>query len=374
SQAGVRYYLQKDGVDVDPAVQFIDGALPGNIARTFPNPVTTPGVYTVRAEMIGIGSGCDAIMDGSVIVAEKVVTGVLESISHEGCAGSNDGKASFSAYGGLAPYVYILQQGGTTITNSASGTFEGLPAGTYTVRIEDATGCFWNSSPFTINAGYTIAVTTADIINVVCYGESDGSFTVLATGLPSGNYEFQLSGSSDWLSNGTGRYVFENLPAGTYQVTVRDAANISCAAVTPQVVINQPASAVTFADVTITNIDCSVGPDGAISVRAAGGNEAGGFNYVLYREVTPGFWVNIAASSGTVAAGTSQVFNNLYAGNYRIVASDNQGCSFSGEYTVEGPTSLPVINLSGDEIVHVSLPGYSDCAIVSEITGGCEHS
>src|SRR5690554_492324 len=83
SQAGVRYYLQKDGVDVDPAVQFIDGALPGDIARTFPNPVTTPGVYTVRAEMIGIGSGCDAIMDGSVIVAEKVVTGVLESRSEE---------------------------------------------------------------------------------------------------------------------------------------------------------------------------------------------------------------------------------------------------------------------------------------------------
>jgi len=55
------------------------------------------------------------------------------------------------------PPMYLLQQGGTTITNSASGTFEGLPAGTYTVRIEDATGCFWNSSPFTINAGYTIA-------------------------------------------------------------------------------------------------------------------------------------------------------------------------------------------------------------------------
>jgi PKD repeat protein len=372
SQAGVRYYLQKDGVDVDPAVQFIDGALPGNIARTFPNPVTTPGVYTVRAEMIGIGSGCDAIMDGSVIVAEKVVTGVLESISHEGCAGSNDGKVSFSAYGGLAPYVYILQQGGTTITNSASGTFEGLPAGTYTVRIEDAAGCDWTSSPFEIKAGYSISVDTDDVIDVVCFGENTGSFTVLATGLPSGNYEFQLSGSSDWLSNGTGRYVFENLPAGTYQVTVRDAANISCAAVTPQVVINQPASAVTFADVTITNIDCSVGPDGAISVRAAGGNAAGGFNYVLYREVTPGFWVNIAASSGTVAAGTSQVFNNLYAGNYRIVASDIQGCSFSGEYTVEGPTSLPVINLSGDEIVHVSQPGYSDGAIEIAITGGSE--
>lgn len=372
TQPGVRYYLQKDGVDVDPAVQFFDGALPGNVARSFPNFVTVPGSYTVRAEMIGIGVGCDAIMDGSVIVAEKVVTGVLENLTHESCSGSNDGKVSFSAYGGVAPYVFILQQGGTTITNSAAGTFEGLLAGTYTVRIEDATGCFWNSSPFTINAGYTIAVTTADIINVVCYGESDGSFTVLATGLPSGNYEFLLSGSSTWLSNGTGRYVFENMPAGTYQVTVRDAANTTCDAVTIPVTISQPSSAVTFAAVTETDITCSLDPIGSISARAAGGNAAGGFNYVLYREVTPGFWVNIAASPAPVASGTAHVFNNLYAGNYRIVASDNQGCSVSAEYNVDGPESLPIISLSGDEVVHVSQPGYSDGAIEIVIAGGDE--
>ena len=111
--------------------------------------------------------------------------------------------------------------------------------------------------------------------------------SVLATALPSGNYEFQLSGSSDWLSNGTGRYVFNNLPAGTYDVTVRDADNPGCQSVmTPSVEIEQPTEAVYMAvgDVTIT---CSLEAEGEIEVRAAGGNDSGDFDYVYTERCHP---------------------------------------------------------------------------------------
>src|SRR5690554_4803332 len=371
TQIDVRYILQKDGVDVDAAVQFIDGQLPGNTPRTFPNPVTVPGVYTVRAIMIGIADGCDAQMEGSVIVDEKVVVGVLESTSHETCAGSDNGSVTFSAYGGVAPYTYTLQQGGMDITTSASGTFGGLAPGTYTVHIEDAVGCDWTSAGFEIKAGSSINVVSEDEVDVVCFGESNGAFTVVATGLPSGNYEFQLSGSSDWLANGTGRYVFNNLPAGTYDVTVRDADNPGCQTVmTPSVEIEQPTEAVYMAVGDVTPITCSLEAEGEIEVRAAGGNDSGDFDYVLYREVSPGFWVNIKA--GTEPAGTSHVFEELFAGNYRVVAIDPDDCSVTEEYTVDGPASLPIITLSGDEIVHVSQPGLSDGSIQIAITGGEE--
>src|SRR5690554_1020129 len=371
TQIDVRYILQQDGVDVEASVQFIDGQLPGNTPRTFPNPVTEPGVYTVRAIMIGIADGCDAQMEGSVIVDEKVVVGVLESTSHETCAGSNDGSVTFSAYGGVAPYTYTLQQGGVDITTSASGTFGGLAPGAYTVHIEDAVGCDWTSEVFEIKAGSSINVVSEDEIDVVCFGESNGAFTVVATGLPSGNYEFQLSGSSDWLANGTGRYVFNNLPAGTYDVTVRDADNPGCQAVmTPSVEIEQPTEAVYMAVGAVTDIICSLEAEGKIEVRAAGGNDSGDFDYVLYREMSPGFWVNIKA--GTEPAGTLHVFEELFAGNYRVVATDSEGCSVTEEYTVDGPASLPIITLSGDEIVHVSQPGLSDGSIQIAITGGEE--
>ena len=72
-----------------------------------------------------------------------------------------------------------------------------------------------------------------------------------------------------------------------------------------------------------------------------------------------------------VASGTA-CFNNLYAGNYRIVASDNQGCSVSAEYNVDGPESL-CNKPSGDEVVHVSQPGYSDGAIEIAITVEVNH-
>src|SRR5690554_6407996 len=371
TQIDVRYILQQDGVDVEAAVQFIDGQLPGNTPRTFPNPVIEPGVYTVRAIMIGIADGCDAQMEGSVIVDEKVVVGVLESTSHETCAGSNDGSVTFSAYGGVAPYTYTLQQGGVDITTSASGTFGGLAPGTYTVHIEDAVGCDWTSEVFEIKAGSSINLVSEDEVDVVCFGESNGAFTVVATGLPSGNYEFQLSGSSDWLANGTGRYVFNNLPAGTYDVTVRDADNPGCQTVmTPSVEIEQPTEAVYMAVGAVTPITCSLEAEGEIEVRAAGGNDSGDFDYVLYREVSPGFWVNIKA--GTEPAGTLHVFEELFAGNYRVVATDSEGCSVTEEYTVDGPASLPIITLSGDEIVHVSQPGLSDGSIQIAITGGEE--
>src|SRR5690554_4638525 len=367
TQIDVRYILQKDGVDVDASVQFIDGQVPGNTPRTFPNPVTVPGVYTVRAIMIGIADGCDAQMEGSVIVDEKVVVGVLESTSHETCAGSNDGSLEFSAYGGVTPYTFTLSNDDV----SASGVFTGLADGTYSVTIEDAAGCDVDLNNIVINPGNTIAVSSSEVKDVVCFGESNGAFTVVATGLPSGNYEFQLSGSSDWLANGTGRYVFNNLPAGTYDVTVRDADNPGCQAVMiPSVEIEQPTEAVYMAVGAVTDITCSLEAEGEIAVMAAGGNDSGVFDYVLYREVSPGFWVNIKA--GTEPAGTPHVFEDLFAGNYRVVATDPDACSVTEEYTVDGPASLPTITLSGDEIVHVSQPGLSDGSIQIAITGGEE--
>lgn len=369
TQIDVRYILQKDGVDVDATVQFIDGQLPGNTPRTFPNAVTVPGVYTVRAIMIGIADGCDAQMEGSVIVDEKVVVGVMESKTHETCDGSIDGSLEFSAYGGVTPYTFTLSNGDV----SASGVFTGLAAGTYSVTIEDAAGCDVDLNNIVINPGNTIAVSSSEVKDVVCFGESNGTFTVTTTGLPSGNYEFLLSGSATWVSNGTGKYVFSNLPAGTYDVTVRDADNPGCQTVmTPSVVIAQPTAAVSMADFDITDITCSLANTGEIEVEATGGHTTGGFNYVLYKEVSPGFWVNIAASPASVALGTPYTFPTLFAGNYRVVATDSEGCSVTEEYTVDGPASLPIITLSGDEIVHVSQAGLSDGSIQIAITGGME--
>ena len=139
---------------------------------------------------------------------------------------------------------------------------------------------------------------------------------------------------------------------------------------TPSVEIEQPTEAVYMAVGDVTPITCSLEAEGEIEVRAAGGNDSGDFNYVLYREMSPGFWVNIKA--GTEPAGTPHVFEDLFAGNYRVVATDSEGCSVTEEYTVDGPASLPTITLSGDEIVHVSQTGLSDGSIQIAITGGEE--
>ena len=114
TQLGVSYYLYKDGVIV-PGQEII-GSAPENQAKYF-SEVSEEGLYTVRAVMSPMGAECKNLMDGEVIVRKQTVIGVLENKTNETCAGSDNGSVTFSAYGGVAPYTYTLQQGGVDITH-----------------------------------------------------------------------------------------------------------------------------------------------------------------------------------------------------------------------------------------------------------------
>ncbi len=97
----------------------------------------------------------------------------------------------------------------------ADSTFTGLSAGTYTVRIKDATGCI-DSLTVTLSQLYPdLLINPAPVTAASCSGNADGTITVTATG---GNAPYLFS--SDGINFQTGNVLF--VTQGNHDVTIRD--------------------------------------------------------------------------------------------------------------------------------------------------------
>lgn len=133
--------------------------------------------------------------------------------SDETCDGVADGSLTVSS-SGTSPITYDIT-GPTTASNS-TGTFSGLPAGTYTVAITDANGCT-DLETFTINGG-VIQNGNAIAAATSCSYSTDGS-VVLSTTNGAAPHTYSISGPVSQ-TNTTGS--FSSLPGGVYSYTVTD--------------------------------------------------------------------------------------------------------------------------------------------------------
>ena len=124
--------------------------------------------------------------------------------------------------------VYSLNGG----TSQASGIFEGLIDGNYTLKVTHINGCektkeivITNPEPLTFNA-------PAEVTDVLCFGADNGTIKINAKG-----------GRGDLLCSIDGinykrQSEFTNLAPGTYQISVKD--QLNCAPITETVIIKEP--------------------------------------------------------------------------------------------------------------------------------------
>ncbi len=91
------------------------------------------------------------------------------------CAGeTNTGSISVNPIGGTGPFLYDWDNGDTT------AALTGLSLNSYSLTLTDASGCMHDTS-FTIQNPDTLAGVIA-MTNVLCYGESTGSASLVAAG------------------------------------------------------------------------------------------------------------------------------------------------------------------------------------------------
>lgn len=171
------------------------------------------GTYTLR---VRDANGCVATRSFT-ITALPPLTVQVSSVDSIRCAGGTGG-FTVQASGGTAPYTYTLVGLGTT---SSTGTFTGLPAGTYTVRAFDAPQAQCGDITITLTEPDTLKLQDSTVTPVTCRGGQDGQIQVTITGGTSPyTYTWQTAGGDSLPSMGS---TVSGLTAGTYTLTVTDA-------------------------------------------------------------------------------------------------------------------------------------------------------
>lgn len=165
------------------------------------------GVYRVTVTDAELCSGVDTIRinEPPVLAASVLTSNVL-------CYGDSNGTARFSAFGGTPAYTYRTTLDG--IYYYLGQTITGLPSGIYTTEVTDANGCMISIS-FTITQPTPITMSYQEM-QPRCYGYSDGSIFVLATG-GTPIYTMQL----DDITNTSGWFI--DLSAGIHLLSITDA-------------------------------------------------------------------------------------------------------------------------------------------------------
>ncbi|MCA1800775.1 MAG: SprB repeat-containing protein, partial [Actinobacteria bacterium] len=224
-----------------------------------------PGTYNVRIRDAA-NSGCYVVLEPSLVISQPALLTATVTRDNVTCNGAADGVIEItSAAGGSGAYEYSIDGGGAWQSGS---TFTALAPGSYNVLIRDAAspGCVivLNSSlsitePDIINAGVAS-------VNVTCAGASDGTITVNNVTGGYGTYEYTIDGGATWQSTPT----FTGLPAGFYNVQIRDAAFNSCVTiVNGSLEITEPA--ILTGTVSGTDVTCFGAANGTITITGATG-------------------------------------------------------------------------------------------------------
>ncbi|MBL4657684.1 MAG: SprB repeat-containing protein, partial [Flavobacteriales bacterium] len=261
------------------------------------------GTFTVD---ITDANGCTT--SDTVLITEPAAMVNVFASTNVDCFGNATGIATANITGGSTPYTFLWDD--LSFQTSASAT--GLVANTYTVQVTDSSGCTL-ADVIVITEPPAIAM-TLDTTGANC-GLSDGSTCVtVSAGVAPYTYLWDdISGQTTACAN--------NIPSGSYNVTVTD--NSGCTATALSVV--NDLGAPTLAISAFSDASCNGGCDGFATVQILNGDPP--YTYS---------WNDSLNQTTANAAG-------LCAGVYIVSILDSNSCSGSIAATIGEPTALSVI-------------------------------
>lgn len=282
-------------------------------------------VYTFSLDGVSTGSLTSNLASGSHVVLVKdannctyTTTINVTGITGPATANVTTGNASCGIANGTAIVSGVI---GGTPTYSFSfdgGMYETIPsaigllAGNHEVTIKDVNTCTL-SVPFTVLNNGSPTSTVTGFTNPLCSGSSNGSFSVSASGGSGAPFSYTLT--SPFSSNTTG--VFSGLPAGTYNINVKDATGCTT---TASVTLTNPLSIAITA--TALPVRCNGTASGTVNVTGFGG--------------TPTYSYNLNGG----AYQSSTIFANQFAGTYVMGIRDINGCTSTQTVTIVQPSAL----------------------------------
>lgn len=338
------------------------------------------GIYPVK---VVDANGCQYTT--SLVVSEPTPLVNSVTVQHIQCFGQPNGSAVVQTSGGTAGYQYAWNGGAFTLNNSMGG----LDTGLNYVRILDANGCS-DSIAFVINGPPSPIQHVATATNVLCYGLSNGSAQVLASG---GSGSLQITWNTIPISVGSALF---GRPTGTYRYTILDVVH-GCMVV-DSVVILQPIAPLSHS-IAVSDVLCHGDSSGSAFVTPLGGSSpysinwtspsivgfnptslwagwhfftltdangcllsdsleikeplvpltlaTGVTNVLCYGDSTGSAWVSASGGTGPYVVlwsannATNDTLTGIPSGTYSVTVTDSVGCSATQLITVQQP-QLPL--------------------------------
>ncbi|MEL7425764.1 MAG: SdrD B-like domain-containing protein, partial [Bacteroidota bacterium] len=274
----------------------------------------SPGSTTSYSVTVTDSKGCTASTSATVTVNPNPI---VSAEGEDATCGDDNGSATASATGGMAPYTFAWSNG------NAGATITGLAPGTYTVTATDSKGCSGTASVTISNIGGPTVEAGPDLEK--CPEDALPIDASVSGGTPPYTYAWTATGGS-FVDATVEDPVYNMMMPGTYTLTLTVTDANGCEASDQLDVTVNPSPVVTVEDIEI----CA-GDDGTLTAVGSGG--------------TPGYtfeWSTGATTASiTVSPGSTT--------SYSVTITDSKGCSASTSGTVTVNPN-PTVSVDDEEI------------------------
>ncbi|MFK8008666.1 MAG: T9SS type A sorting domain-containing protein [Saprospiraceae bacterium] len=187
--------------------------------------------------------------------------------------------------------------------------------GTYSVTVTNSNGC---SDTDQVNYFFDQVSVTPSQANLACHGDSNGVALVFPV-------QGQLPFSYEW-DDGDTLYTNNQLPAGSYTVTITDAFGCTTS---QDFTLTEPSEVEVNTIINPDNPNTN-DPDGAVLLQPSGGNSPYTFDWEVFGETT------------------DPLKTGLENGIYNITITDDNDCEITIEANVGMPTFIEEISILGE--------------------------
>lgn len=275
-----------------------------------PNPSIEPmgdATYTV---LVTDANGCTDQATVNVTL-ETLDASFSHTVTEPACGGEASGTVDLTVTGPDGPYTFRWSNGATT------EDLTGVPSGAYVVTVSNAAGCR-EVYEVELNEPDPLILSLDEVVNVSCFGGSDGQVLVSTTGGVA-PVTYRWNDPNVQVDEDAGA-----LTARAYRLVATDANGCTD---TLNVDVGQPDPlAVTFRS---QDVACRGGADGYAVAVATGGN--GDYAYA---------W-QTGSSQDSVPG--------LAAGPYEVTVTDPLGCSVTASVTLDQPAEALTATTVQDE-------------------------
>lgn len=300
----------------------------------------SPGQYVVT---ITADNACVTI-DTALVTAPDPILLDSFNITEPTCPGEQSGQIAVFISGGTPTYTYQWSTGNFP----TSQVHPGLVAGDYTLVVEDDNGCSSQQFNFAVSDPPAIVGVLSNAMDTSCPDDMtcDGQMTASASYADGSTGSFSFEWTSGQIDFMTTTSTATQLCEGMNNVIIRDDNNCST-----QVDFETGAPDDINSASSIVPVSCNGGMDGSISIMPTGGTAP--YTYL---------WPATGSAADNI--------NNLAQGQYTVIITDANNCTFTQNIEVSEPAPLVASIDASQTTSHVSCAGDEDGIIAVSATGG----